>query len=188
MILIRGCTKIRRDWRVEFVCGHRAESTARKDAALIERVGATLKCAAGDLSGSVERLLRAKEVSAKRLKSLLPKVAAADAAVLLASVIARSDGVRIVAHVLEGVESDYLQHLGSALAGTENVVAFLADGESGAVVFAQNPKCARDMNALLQQMFEKFPGKGGGSKDFARGALTSATNCIDAIRLAEVSV
>jgi alanyl-tRNA synthetase len=188
MILIRGCTKIRRDWRVEFVCGHRAESTARKDAALIERVSATLKCAAGDLSGSVERLLREKEVSAKRLKSLLPKVAAADAAVLLASVSARSDGVRIVAHVLEGVESDYLQHLGSALAGTENVVAFLADGQSGAVVFAQNPKCARDMNALLQQMFEKFPGKGGGSKDFARGALTSATNCIDAIRLAEVSV
>ena len=185
MISIRGCTKIRQDWRVEFVCGHRAESTARKDAALIERVSAALKCASGDLSMSVERLLREREVSAKRLKSLLPKVAAADAAVLLASTSVRSDGIRIVAQVLEGVEPDYLQHLGSALAGTENVVTFLADGESGAVVFAQNPKCARDMNTLLKQMFEKFPGKGGGSKDFARGALTSAANSTDAIRLAE---
>jgi len=185
MILIRGCTKIRQDWRVEFVCGHRAESTARKDAALIERVSATLKCAPGDLSKSVERLLRERELSAKRLKSLLPKVAAADAAVLLASASARSDGIRIVAQVLEGVEPDYLQHLGSALAGTENVVAFLADGESGAVVFAQNPKCARDMNTLLKEMFEKFAGKGGGSKDFARGALSLAANSTDAIRLAE---
>lgn len=185
MILIRGCTKIRQDWRVEFVCGHRAESTARNDAALIERVSAALKCAPQDLSGSVERLLRERELSTKRIKSLLSQVAAADAAVLLASVSGRSDGVRIVAHVLQGVEPDYLQHLGSALAGTENVVAFLADGESGALVFAQNPKCARDMNVLLKQMLEKFPGKGGGTKDFARGALTSPANSTDAIRLAE---
>ena len=185
MILIRGCTKIRQDWRVEFLCGHRAESTARNDAALIERISAALKCAPQDLSGSVERLLRERELSTKRIKSLLSQVAAADAGVLLASVSGRSDGVRIVAHVLQGVEPDYLQHLGSALAGTENVVAFLADGESGALVFAQHPKCARDMNTLLKQMLEKFPGKGGGTKDFARGALTSPANSTGAIRLAE---
>ena len=185
MILIRGCTKIRQDWRVEFVCGHRAESTARKDAVLLERVSAALKCAPQDLGVSVERMLRERESSAKRLKSLLPKVATADAATLLASASPRSDGLRVVAQVLEGVEPDYLQHLGSALAGTENVVAFLADGQSGAVVFAQNPKCARDMSALLKKVFEGFPGKGGGSKDFARGALALAANSIAAINLAE---
>ena len=185
MILIRGCTKIRQDWRIEFVCGHRAESIARKDAALIEQVSAALKCAPQDLIDSVERVLRERESSAKRLKSLLPKVAAADATVFLAAASPRTDGIRRVAHVLEGVEPDYLQQLGSALAGAEDVMAFLADSESGNVIFAQNPKCARDMNALLRKVFQEFPGKGGGSKDFARGALVSASNSIAAIQLAE---
>jgi alanyl-tRNA synthetase len=71
------------------------------------------------------------------------------------------------------------------LAGAEDVMAFLADSESGNVIFAQNPKCARDMNALLRKVFQEFPGKGGGSKDFARGALVSASNSIAAIQLAE---
>jgi alanyl-tRNA synthetase len=32
------------------------------------------------------------------------------------------------------------------------------------------------MNALLKQVFAQFPGKGGGTKDFARGALAGPAN------------
>src|SRR5438477_4600683 len=71
MILIRGCTKIRQDWRIEFVCGNRAESAARNDAALIDQVSAALQCAPQDLSASVGRLLRERESAAKRLKTLI---------------------------------------------------------------------------------------------------------------------
>src|SRR5258705_8110989 len=56
-ILIRGCTKIRQDWRVEFVCGVRAESVARKDADLIAQISAQLKCAPQYLPASLYRLL-----------------------------------------------------------------------------------------------------------------------------------
>ncbi len=184
-ILIRGCTKIRQDWRVEFVCGGRAESAARRDAELIAGISAQLKCAPQDLRGSVERLLREREASVKRLKALLPKVADSEAAALIAETTRRSDGIRVVAQLFEGVEVDFLQHLATALVRTENVVALLADNESGNILFAQNPKAPGDMNALLKKLFEQVAGKGGGTKHFARGALVDATKTNAAIDLAK---
>jgi len=184
-ILIRGCTKIRQDWRVEFVCGGRAESAARTDAELIAGVSAQLKCAPQDLPASVERLLREREASTKRLKALLPKVADSEAAALLAATTPRGDGVRVVSQLFEGVEPDFLQHLATALVRTENVVALLADNESGNILFAQNPKVPGDMNALLKKLFEQVAGKGGGTKDFSRGALADATNANAAMNLAK---
>jgi alanyl-tRNA synthetase len=185
MILLRGCNKIRQDWRVEFVCGGRAEAAARSDAGLISQVSAQLKCAPQDLSASVERLLRERESSAKRLRALLPKVAESEAAALLSAASPRPEGIRMVAQVLENVEPDYLQQLATALGKTENVIALLADQLTGHIVFAQNPKAGKDMNALLKKTFEQFPGKGGGSKDFARGALQFAANNSSAIDFAK---
>ncbi|HEY6129504.1 MAG TPA: DHHA1 domain-containing protein [Candidatus Acidoferrum sp.] len=185
LILIRGCNKIRQDWRVEFVCGRRAETAARQDAELLARLSAQLKSAPQDLSASVERLLREREASAKRLKTFLPKVAEADAAKLLASTTASKQGARVVAELFEGVEPDYLQHLASALAQTENVIALLADKKTGHLVFAQNPKAGKDMNAVLKKVFEQFAGKGGGTKDFARGALTGSSDSQQALVLTQ---
>jgi alanyl-tRNA synthetase len=184
-ILLRGCTRIRQDWRVEFVCGGRAESAARTDAELIAQLSTELKCARQDLSSSVERLLREREASAKRLRVLLPKVADSDAEALLATTRARTDGIRLIAQVFENVEPDYFQYLATALARSENVVALLADQESGNIVFAQNPKAAKDMNTLLKKVSEQTGGKGGGTKDFARGALSVAANATAAIDLAK---
>ena len=188
MILLRGCNKIRQDWRVEFVCGGRAEAAARSDAELINQVSAQLKCAPRDVSASVERLLREREASAKRLKVLMPKVAESEAAALLSAVSPRPDGIRVVARVLENVEPDYLQQLATAMGKHENVVALLADQLTGHIVFAQDPKAGKDMNALLKKTFEHFPGKGGGSKDFARGALRATPDGSVAIALAQTLI
>jgi alanyl-tRNA synthetase len=56
------------------------------------------------------------------------------------------------------------------------------------VVFAQNPKAERDMNSLLKKVFQQFPGKGGGTKDFARGALAAVENAATVIGLAKDSL
>jgi alanyl-tRNA synthetase len=81
-----------------------------------------------------------------------------------------------------------LQHLGSSLAKTENVIALLADRQTGHVVFAQNPKAERDMNSLLKKVFQQFPGKGGGTRDFARGALAAVENAATVVGLAKDSL
>ncbi len=185
MILLRGCNKIRQDWRVEFVCGGRAEAAARGDAELIGQVSGQLKCAPQDLHSAVERLLRESEALAKRLKALIPRVAQEEAAALLNSTAARANGIRVVAQLLENVESDYLQQLATELSRTENVVALLADKQTGSIVLAQNGKVGKDMNTLLKQMFAKYTGKGGGTRDFARGALSDPSKAAAALELAK---
>jgi alanyl-tRNA synthetase len=176
LILLRGCTKVRQDWRIEFLCGGRVESATRSDFAALNHVAAQLKCAPAEVASSLDRLLREKEAASKRLKSLLPKLAEAEAAKLLADSSPRADGLRVIAKLLESVEPDYLQHLATALCRSEKAITLLADTESGAIVFAQSPTAAKDMNALLKQVFAQFPGKGGGTKDFARGALAGPAN------------
>ena len=174
MILIRGCTKIRQDWRVEFVCGGRAEAAAQSDAILIGQISVQLRCAPKDLSSSVERLLREKEAAAKRVKLLLPRVAGAEAAAMLSAAAPRADGLRIIAQLLTNVEPDYLQQLATALARAEGTVALLAEHETGSLVFAQHPSAGKDMDSLLKKVLEPLGGKGGGSKDFARGGVSAA--------------
>jgi alanyl-tRNA synthetase len=184
LILIRGCTKIRQDWRVEFLCGGRAESAARADGELISHLSAQLKCAPHELNTSIERLLAEREAAAKRLKVLLPKVAEADAVSLLLTSTPRADGPRVIAHLVSNAEPDYLQHLATALARTPAIVALLADQQTGSLVFAQNPEAAKDMNGLLKKVFEQFPGKGGGTKDFARGAVANPSLSHSAVEFA----
>src|SRR5215468_10831823 len=88
---LRSCTKIRQDWRVEFLCGHRAEAAARRDSGLIARVASQLKCATHDLDAAVERLLAEREANTRNLKALLPKLAEAEAAARLQSFPAPAD-------------------------------------------------------------------------------------------------
>jgi alanyl-tRNA synthetase len=52
------------------------------------------------------------------------------------------------------------------------------------LLFAQHPLLGKDMNALLKQVFEKLGGKGGGTRDFARGKLENATQVESALALA----
>jgi alanyl-tRNA synthetase len=188
LILIRGYTKIRQDWRVEFVCGGRTEKAARQDADLIALLSAALECAAQDLPAAVERLMREREESAKQIKTLLPRIAESEAAALIAAAPPGADGIRVIAEAVQNVVPDYLQHLATALARTDRTVALLSDAQTGNVVFAQHPSAAKDMNAMLKKVFEQVPGKGGGSRDFARGALAPGTNVAAAMELAKTNL
>ncbi len=188
LILIRGYTKIRQDWRVEFVCGGRAERAAKQDADLIALLSATFECAAQDLPTAVERLMREREESAKQVKTLLPRIAESEAAALLAAASPRADEIRVVAEAVQNVAPDYLKHLATALARTDRTVALLSDAQTGSVVFAQHPSAAKDMNALLKKVFEQVPGKGGGSKDFAGGSVAPGTDPTAAIEAAKTNL
>ena len=185
-IQLRGCSKIRDDWRVEFLCGSRAESAARKDAALLARVAAQLKCAAQDIEESAARLLREREVAAKNSKALLPRLAELEADARLRSPSdAAAGGPRIIVEVLENADAEYIQLYATALARSEKVVALLAVQETGALLFAQHPAVGKHMNALLRGVFDQLGGKGGGTKDFARGALADHAKVSAALALAE---
>src|SRR6266576_3465345 len=58
MILVRRSMRIRQDWRVEFVCGGRAEKAARRDFALLRESAEELSCAQEEVVSALGRCLR----------------------------------------------------------------------------------------------------------------------------------
>src|SRR2546430_11786679 len=55
LILVRRSMRIRQDWRVEFVCGGRAEKTARRDFALLRESAEEISCAQEGVGSALDR-------------------------------------------------------------------------------------------------------------------------------------
>ncbi len=184
MILVRRCTKIRQDWRVEFVCGGRVEKVARRDFQLLREAADKLKCAPEDVVSSAERALTERDANFKKIRVLLQRLAEAEAALALQSVAAGPDALRVVSRVFEDVPGEYLGFFGTAIAKMEKTVVLLGLASAGDLLFAQNPSSEKDMNTLLKRVFEKCGGKGGGTRDFARGKLGDPSQVGNALALA----
>jgi alanyl-tRNA synthetase len=186
IILVRDCTKMRQDWRVEFVCGRRAARVSRHDFQLLHRAAQELGCAPGDVPASVRRAISERDSNFKLAKSLLQRVAEADAAATLQSAKPAENGLRVIARTFdEASQPEYLNYFATQLAKSEKTVALLGRFACGHLIFAQHPAAGKDMNALLKQVLAEFAGKGGGTRDFARGKLNDAAQAEAAVALAE---
>jgi len=183
--LVRRCTKVRQDWRVEFVCGGRAERVARHDFQLLREAAEKLSCAPEDVVAASMRVLAERDANFKALRSLQERLAEAEAALALQAAPAGSHGLRILSRVLDGAPADYLGFFATAFVKSEKAVALLAAADGGHLLFAQHSSAGKDMNALLKQVLERTAGKGGGTRDFARGRLNDATLAARALTLAK---
>jgi alanyl-tRNA synthetase len=184
-LLIRRCTKMRQDWRVEFVSGARAERTARQDFLRIRATAEKLDCAPEELVAAAERSVSERDANFKKTRALLQRLAEIEAAQAVREATPNSDGLRIVHRVFEDAEAEFLGFFATQFAKTEKSIALLAGLSSGNVLFAQHPTASKDMNAILKQVLVKFGGKGGGTRDFARGRLEDPTNAASALALAK---
>jgi alanyl-tRNA synthetase len=171
LVLVRRCSKVRQDWRVEFVCGGRAERVARQDFQLVRQTAEELGCAPEDVASAASRALAERDGHFKNIRGMQQRLAEAEAKLALQSVKAGRNGFRVVCRVCEGVPADYLGFFATEIAKSEKAVALLAAAEGGHLLFAQHPSAGKDMNVLLKQVLEKVGGKGGGTRDFARGKL-----------------
>jgi alanyl-tRNA synthetase len=189
MLLVRRCTKMRQDWRVEFACGARSERLARRDFHLIERTAAKLGCATDELADAAARVVAERDANFKEVKSLLQRLAELEAVSVLQSTSANGSATRIIVRAFgENTQPDYLGFFTTQLAKTEGVIALVGLKGSGQVVFAQHPSAGNDLNALLKRTFERFAGKGGGNRDFARGRLADASNVDQALEFARAGL
>jgi alanyl-tRNA synthetase len=184
-ILVRRCSKIRQDWRVEFVCGTRAERIARQDFLLLQHAADRLKCAPHDVVPAAERALAERDAHYKTVQLLLQRLAEADASVALTDVQAGPDGPRFIARVFaDELPAEYLGFFAAEIAKSPAAIALLARSATGDLIFAQHPHAAKDMNALLKQVFRHLGGKGGGTREFARGRLADPSQAEKALALA----
>ena len=185
VVLLRRCTKVRQDWRVEFVCGSRAERLARHDFNLLRQTAEQLSCAPDDLLSVATRALAERDVNFKTLRTLQQRLAESEAALALQATSPDSSGSRVFSRVFEGVSAEYLGFFASEFTKSEQAIALLASADGGHLLLAQNPSAGKDMNSLLKLVLEKTGGKGGGTRDFARGRLNDGADQKQALSLAK---
>ncbi len=171
LVLVRRCTKVRQDWRVEFVCGSRAESAARKEFLLVRETAEKLSCAPEEIAARAAAALAERDANFKSLRALQERLAEAEATLALQSAALGPSGFRVFSRVFEGVPAEYLGFFATAFTKSEKAIALLAAAEGGHMLFAQNPSAGEDVNVLLKRVLETVGGKGGGTRDFARGRL-----------------
>jgi len=185
MILVRGCSKVRQGWRVEFVCGWRAEQIATEDFERDRVLMGALGCALEELPAAVERLAAERDVNFKSLRGALQQLASVWAAQLASGAPVGANDARIASLLLQGAHAELLQPLATEIARHERTVALLVLEESGQLVFAQHPTAGKDLGAVLKSVLAAYPGKGGGNKDFVRAKLADPRSASAALELAK---
>jgi alanyl-tRNA synthetase len=180
-VLVRRCTKMRQDWRVEFACGGRGARLARRGFALLRQAADALQSAPDDLAAAAQRAVNERDAHFKNARELLQRLAAVEAARAMGAAQSNGNGLRIVSQVLRDVPVEFLGAYAGELAKHERAVALLAHGESGQMFFASHPAAGKDMNALLKKVLEQNGGKGGGTAESARGKLAEPGKAQEAI-------
>jgi alanyl-tRNA synthetase len=171
LVLVRRCAKVRQDWRVEFICGRRAEHAARQNFLVLGQAAEKLSCAIDDVVSAASRAVRERDANFKNLRATFERLSEAEAQLAVEATSPAPNGLRVISRTFEGVPVEYLGSFATELAKSEKTIALLAAVEGGHLLFAQHPSAGKDMNLLLKQVLDEAGGKGGGTHDFARGKL-----------------
>lgn len=174
-IQLRKTEKVRQGWRVEFVAGQRAVSTARRDFTTLTETAALFSANIYDVPQQARKSLDEIRVLRKQNEQSQIELAGAYASVLLADV-PESQGRRILVRTLSDRDLNFVKLLAQKVTRlAPNVVALLATtSPQPSLVFAQSPGQPFDMGALIKDTMTKLGGRGGGSKDMAQGGVPNA--------------
>jgi alanyl-tRNA synthetase len=169
-ILLRKIEKVRQGWRVEFVCGKRAVSTARRDYTTLAESAGLLSTHLWDVPQQVRKVQEEARALKKSAEQTLAELADVQANQILAETL-ESSGHKVVVRMFPDRDLTFIKLLAQKITRqSSKAVALLGAGsESPALVFAQSPGQPFDMGALMKEALAKLGGRGGGSKDMAQG-------------------
>jgi alanyl-tRNA synthetase len=179
-ILLRKIEKVKQGVRVEFVCGLRAVSTARRDYGTLTEAAAVYSSHIYDVPEQIRKSLAESKAAGKAQHKLLEELAELYAERLLA----QSSGTpRIITQLFAERDAVFIKLLAQKLtAGKSDVVALLAAGAGQpTLVFAQSPGQKFNMGQLMKEAMAKLGGRGGGSADLAQGGLSTGAQNLEAI-------
>jgi alanyl-tRNA synthetase len=188
MIVVRGVSRIRQDWRVEFTCGRRAERLAREDFATLRAVAQRLNCSPQEAVSVAERVVIERDAHFKSARASMQRLAQMDARASLRQIEIGADGLRVVAKLFGDDPPEYVQAFAREVAQAENTVALVVRSECGHIFFSQHPSAKKDMNALLREALKHVGGKGGGSRDSARGRLVDRVRAPEFLAIAATAL
>lgn len=190
-LLLRKSEKVKQGMRIEFVCGLRAVSTARRDFQALTDTAAVFSSHIWDIPQQARKSLDEVRLGQKVQHRLLEEVAELQAADLLRS----SDrepgekGYTLVAEFFAQRDLAFIKMLAQKLTKAGQTVALLSCGGSQpAIVFAQTPGLSNDMGALMKGAVQKLNTRGGGARDLAQGGAPDAGSAEQALRDAAAAI
>src|SRR6516165_5455911 len=125
LILVRRCGKIRQDWRVEFICGRRAEQSAAEDYSRLAAIAAELGCSPDQALVVIENASAERDELHKGLRSVLQELAKVRGSAVIQATTRSPGGLRVVAEVLRDVHAELALPLATEVAKNEKTVALL---------------------------------------------------------------
>ena len=120
----------------------------------------------------------------KSARASMQRLAQIDARAAVHQIEIGADGLRVVAKLFADDPPEYVQAFAREVAQAENTVALVVRSGCGHIVFSQHPSAKKDMSALLAAALKQVAGKGGGSRDSARGRLANPQRASEFLAIA----
>jgi alanyl-tRNA synthetase len=172
-LFLRGTEKVRQGIRVEFVCGLRAVTEARREHALLTHTAAVLSLRRQEIPEAVERLISDAKVGGKERQRLRESLADYQAIALARGAVTKGN-IRLVRQTLPGEDAMYIRLLASRIAASEpDLVALLASTaeDPAAIVLAAGFGTSISCGELVKAELAQIGLRGGGSRDLAQGQI-----------------
>lgn len=171
LIVIRSIERIKKLWRVEFLCGNRALLDYRA-AHKIATETAKLFSAARDKSPElVIKMQQELKDLQKHNRELLSQVLNIEAFELYNNTVPNINNTKVVT-LISKHNIDELKILAQSLIEKPSVIALLASTlESPKLIFARSEDIKIDSGKLLGQFCKDLGGRGGGRPQMAQGGL-----------------
>lgn len=162
--------------RIEFVAGMRALGDYRRANRTAREVAALFSTGRDEAPQHVAQLVEENKELHRQVRVLEEVAAGVEAERLLASAVVQADGTRVITHIFDSRDSEFLKKLAHALIANARTIALLASREVGSgdratarLVFARSADARGDMSALMRDACALLDGRGGGRPELAQG-------------------
>jgi alanyl-tRNA synthetase len=170
-IFVRKSERVKRNVRLEFVCGARAVRRARADLDLLSRLAGQFSAAADEVPALMEAQraeLKAAAVARRELEEALARYRARE----LYDAIPDGAPRRIVVREEQGA-IDRLRPLAQAVAAMPSALFVGWTADPPALLVGASPDAGVDAGAALKSALEAVGGRGGGNARLAQGTAPS---------------
>ncbi|MDD5544906.1 MAG: DHHA1 domain-containing protein [Acidobacteriia bacterium] len=171
LILPRKVERYKQGWRVEFVCGERASKWATKDFEALSRVSKLLSSPFDPIPELIKKQLEENKTLRRERLKLLDDVAFFRSQELFreSKVVGR---LHLLCRAIEDQDMEWAKLLARHFASQSNAVGVLViPGDKCQVIISTSADSGVDANQLLKTCAQKFPLRGGGSKNMAQGLM-----------------
>jgi len=181
-LLIRRVERVKKQVRLEFLCGTRAIRRARTDFDLLSDVAAGGSAAIDEVPAIVNGLRDQLKSAQSARKAMVEELNRYRAAELIAAAPVGRDGIRrIHAQPVDGTVEELR---GIAQAVTSHPMTFFAGvlPEPATLLLATSADSGLDAAALLRTALAKLGGRGGGTARMAQGGIASLADVPTVLR------